>query len=144
MARIVIHHTLARNESDQDALKFVRKVLREIRYIARLRVASGPYTTGALAKSIDIKGPFLNPGRRINGEVGSNLHYAAAVEKGASRHLIFPNPPRRYMKFYWRKVGQVVYLDKVRHPGMRGKGYLAEAVRTVGRRYRLRVIIYDV
>jgi len=47
------------------------------------------------------------------------------------------------MKFYWRKVGRVVYLDKVRHPGMKGKGYLAEAARTAGRRYNLRVIIYN-
>lgn len=47
------------------------------------------------------------------------------------------------MKFYWRKVGRVVYLQKVRHPGMRGKGYLAEAARSAGRRYNLRVVIYD-
>jgi hypothetical protein len=39
-------------------------------------------------------------------------------------------------------VGQVVRLRKVNHPGMRGKGYLAEAARTAGRRYNLRVVIY--
>jgi hypothetical protein len=141
VARIVIHHSLAARQGTDDAVRFVRKVLREIRYIARLRVASGPYTTGALARSLEARGPFPGPGR-VSGSVGSKLSYASAVEKGARRHLIFPIPPRKYMKFYWRKVGRVVYFDKVRHPGMQGKGYLAEAARTVGRRYNLRVIIY--
>lgn len=142
MARIEIHHIRARNESIQDTMRFMRKVLREIRFIARLSVSHGPYTTGALALSIQEKGPFLD-GFRIHGSVGSDKPYAAVVEKGSPRHLIFPRPPKRFMKFYWRKVGRVVYLDKVRHPGMRGKGYLAEAARTAGRRYNLRVIIYD-
>jgi hypothetical protein len=144
MARIVIHHLRSRSESDEVTLSYIRKVLREMRFIARLSVSHGPYTTGALAQSITIKGPFLEPGARVHGEVGSPLNYAAAVEGGAERHLIFPNPPRRYMKFYWQKVGRVVYLDKVRHPGQRGKGYLREAARTAGRRYNLKVVIYDV
>ena len=142
MARIVIHHTRARGETDAHASRFVRKVLRDMRFIARLVVASGPYTTGALARSIIDRGPFIEPGRRVTGSVGSNLPYARVVEEGASPHLIFPIPPHTYMKFYWRKVGRVVYLDKVRHPGMKGKGYLAEAARVIGRRYNLRVIIY--
>lgn len=144
MARIIIHHLKARNEADNDTLIFIRKVLREIRFIARLTVSHGPYTTGALARSIQIKGPFLEPGARVHGEVGSPLSYAAVVEKGARRHIIVPIPPRKYLRFYWRKVGRVVYLEKVRHPGQRGKGYLKEAARTIGRRYNLTVVIYDV
>jgi hypothetical protein len=123
-------------------MRFVRKVLNEIRFIARLSVSHGPYTTGRLAQSIQTRGPFVSGLSRIRGEVGSDLSYARVVEEGAARHLIFPIPPRRYMKFYWRKVGRVVHLDKVRHPGMKGKGYLAEAARSVGRRHNLRVIIY--
>lgn len=142
MARVVIHHLLARRESDQDAFVFIRKVLKEMRFIARLRVAAGPYTTGNLARSINYKGPFVEPGRRVNGSVGSDLPYALVVEDGARPHLIFPIPPHTNMKFYWRKVGRIVYPDKVRHPGMEGKGYLAEAARTISRRYNLRVIIH--
>jgi hypothetical protein len=142
VARIVIHYAQARRESQQDAVRFVRKVLHEIRFIARLSVSHGPYTTGRLAQSIRARGPFISPGSRVRGEVGSDLAHASIVEGGARPHLIFPIPPRTHMKFYWRRVGRVVYPEKVRHPGQRGKGYLAEAARTAGRRYNLRVIIY--
>jgi len=142
VAKIVIYYPKARRESQEDAMRFVRKVLNEIRFIARLSVSHGPYTTGRLAQSIQTKGPFVSGLSRIRGEVGSELPHARVVEEGAAPHLIFPIPPRRYMKFYWRKVGRVVHLDKVRHPGMKGKGYLAEAARSVGRRHNLRVIIY--
>ena len=142
MARIVIHYAQARRESTQDAVRFIRKVLHEIRFIARLSVSHGPYTTGRLAQSIQAKGPFISPGSRVSGSVGSDLSYARVVEEGARPHLIFPIPPRTRMKFYWRKVGHIVYPEKVRHPGMKGKGYLAEAARTAGRRHNLRVIIY--
>ena len=143
VVRIVIHHIRARRESDEAAFQFLRKVLREMRFIARLAASHGPYTTGNLAKSIRETGPFIEPGFRVSGSVGSDLPYAHLAESGARRHLIFPRPPHRYMKFYWRKVGHIVYPEKVRHPGMKGKGYLAEAARTAGRRYNLRVYIYD-
>jgi hypothetical protein len=141
VARIVIHYVLAHRETNESAMRFIRKAVREMRFIARLAVSYGPYTTGRLAQSIQAKGPFLE-GLVVRAQVGSDLFYAKMVNSGARPHLIFPIPPRTYMKFYWRKVGRVVYLDKVRHPGQRGKGYLEEAARTIGRRYNLRVIIY--
>lgn len=144
MARVVIHHLRLRQETDTDAYRFVRAVLREIRFQARVEASVGPYTTGRLARSIEANGPFIEPGFRVTGEVGSNLPYAAAAEKGARRHLIFPNPPRTRMKFYWRRVGRVVRLARVNHPGMRGKGYLAKAARIAARRHNMLLIIYDV
>jgi len=141
MARIIIHHVLARNESMEDTMRLIRKAVREMQFIARLAVSHGPYTTGRLAQSIRSKGPFIE-GFLIRAQVGSELSYARIVNNGARPHLIFPIPPRRYMKFYWRKVGRVVHLEKVRHPGQRGKGYLEEAARTIGRRYNLRVVIH--
>ncbi len=142
MARIVINHIRAMHESDQDTYRFMRKVLHETRYIARLSVSHGPYTTGRLARSIEAKGPVIQPGFRVSGQVGSELAYADSVEGGAIPHLIYPRPPKTRLRFYWRKVGRIVTPGVVRHPGQRGKGYLAEAARTVGRRYGLRVIIY--
>ena len=142
MAKIVIFHTIARQQADEVTLRFMRKVLREMRFIARLAVSHGPYTTGNLAKSLKERGPFIEPGSLIRGEVGSELVYARAVEDGAVAHMIYPIPPKTYLKFYWRKVGMRVAFPRVRHPGQRGKGYLAEAARTIGRRYNLRVIIF--
>lgn len=143
MARIIIHHTRAEHESETAAFRFVRSVLHEIRFQARLEVSTGPYTTGRLARSIEIKGPFIEP-ERVTGSVGSDLPYAAVVETGAPRHLIFPIPPHTNMKFFWRRVGHVVYPDKVRHPGMRGKRYLAKAATIAARRHNMLLIIYDV
>ena len=144
VARVVIHHLKLRQETDTDAYRFVRAVLREIRFQARVEVSSGLYTTGRLARSIQENGPFVTPGVSVTGEVGSDLPYAAAVEKGARPHHIFPNPPRTTLKFFWRRVGRVVHPRMVRHPGMRGKGYLAKAARIAARRHNMLLIIYDV
>jgi hypothetical protein len=143
VARIVIHHFKAEAEADEDAFLFVRKVLREIRLNARIRAATGPYVTGRLARSIELKGPFIEAGR-VKGSVGSDLPYAAVAEQGARRHMIFPNPPRRYLKFYWRRVGRVVHLERVRHPGMRGKHYLLSAAQVAAARHNMLLIVYDV
>lgn len=142
VAKIVIHYTIARQQSDAITLAFIRKILREMRFIARLAVSHGPYTMGNLAKSIKERGPFLESGSFVRGEVGSELPYARSVEEGAVPHMIFPIPPKTYLRFYWRKRGRIVTPPSVNHPGQQGKGYLAEAARTIGRRYNLRVIIY--
>lgn len=144
MARVIIHHLKTRLESDTDAFKFVRAVLREIRFQARLEATGGLYSTGRLARSIEINGPHVEPGFRVTGEVGSSLSYAAAVEKGARGHYIYPNPPKRYLRFYWRKLGKTVVLERVNHPGMKGKGYLAKAARIAAARHNMLLIIYDV
>lgn len=141
MARIVLHRIQVKRESDQVALRFTRKILREIQFQARLKLFSGPYTTGALARSIQVQGPFIEA-RRTSGSVGSDLDYAASVEKGARPHEILPRGVR--LKFYWRRVGRVVSLPFVDHPGQRGKGYLRRAAEEVGRRHNMIVLIYDV
>jgi hypothetical protein len=149
MTRVVIHRVQARRETTQMAFQFTRRVLHEIRFRARANLLSGPYTTGRLARSLEIKGPYVHPGR-VTGSVGTDLHYAEAVEKGAglwgprrSKYLIYPRRARN-LRFYWRRVGRVVTLPYVRHPGQRGKGYLEKAAEEIGRRHNMIVIIYDV
>lgn len=129
---------------DQAAYRFIRSVLHEIRFQARLTLFHGPYTTGRLAQSIEIKGPYIEPGHHVHGSVGSDLPYAAVVEKGARPHLIFAIPPKTRMRFYWRRVGRIVHPEKVRHPGMRGKGYLKNAAQIAARRHNMLMVIYDV
>ena len=145
MARIRIYHSRARRQSNEEAADFVRQVLREIAFQAKLHVAFGPYTTGNLARSIRAEAPHIEFGR-VSGSVGSNLNYAAAVEDGAglygprgSKYVILPRR-RRFLRFYWRKVGRVVTLPSVRHPGQRGKNYLLKAAQSVGRRHNMIVI----
>lgn len=148
MPRVRIYHQRARRQSNEDAEKFVREVLRQVAFQARLHVVFGPYTTGNLARSIRIEPPRIDFGR-VSGSVGSDLPYAAAVEGGAglygprrSKYLILPRRAR-LLKFYWRKVGRVVALPDVKHPGQRGKRYLLRAAESVARRHNLRLITYE-
>lgn len=148
MARVRIYHSRARRETNEDAEKFIREVLRQIAFQAKLHVAFGPYTTGNLARSIRARGPFIRFGR-VAGEVGSELNYAAAVEGGAglygprmSKYPIRPRNAKR-LRFYWRKVGRVVSLPIVHHPGQRGKNYLLRAAESVARRHNMIIVIHE-
>lgn len=148
MVRIRIYHTRARRESNEAAEKFVREVLRKIAFQAKLHVAFGPYTTGNLARSIKADPPRIDFGR-VSGSVGSNLNYASAVEGGAglwgpraSKYVIRPRN-KRYLRFYWRKVGKMVTLPSVRHPGQRPKHYLLQAAQSVARRHRMLLITHE-
>lgn len=149
MARVTIHHAKARRESNEEAEKFIRQVLREIQFQARLHIVFGPYTTGRLAGSLRTRGPFMEFGRVV-GSVGSDLPYAAAVEGGSglygprrSKYVIRPNRAKM-LKFYWRRVGRVVVLPKVNHPGQRGKDYLLRAAESVSRRHNMLLVIHEV
>lgn len=149
MARVIINIPFAKRVSQQATFRHVRTILREIRIRARIVAAHGPYTSGRLAESIDIIGPFIEVDR-VRGSVGSDLHYAELVNSGAglygpkaSKYLIRPRPPKRYLRFYWRRMGRTVALERVRHPGQRGKRYLTDALREVARRHNLRVIIRE-
>lgn len=149
MARVHIYHSRARRESNEAAEDFVRQVLREIAFQARLHLVFGPYTTGALAASLRTKGPFMEFGR-VGGSVGSDLNYASAVEGGAglygpkgSKYVIRPRRAKA-LRFYWRKVGRVVSLPVVHHPGQRGKNFLLKAAQSVARRHNMLVIIREV
>lgn len=78
------------------------------------------------------------------------MNYAAAVEGGAglwgpraSKYVILPRN-KRYLRFYWRKVGRIVTLPSVRHPGQRGKNYLQRAAESAARRHNMLIIIRDV
>lgn len=139
----MIHHFRIRSQTTTEALKFVRGVLHEVRFTARLSLFHGPYTTGDLARSLDIDGPYAD-GSRVYGNVGSSLAYAASVESGARPHVIRPNAPKTRLKFYWRKVGRVVYPASVWHPGQRGKKYLHHAAQVTARRHNMLIVHYDV
>ena len=148
MARVRVYYERARKESQDDAERFIREVLRQIVFQARLHVAFGPYAFGSLALSIRARGPFMEFGR-VAGSAGSDLNYAAAVEGGAglhgprrSKYPIYPRHARR-LRFYWRKVGRVVSLPKVNHPGQRGKHYLRRAAESVARRHNMIVVIHE-
>lgn len=147
------------DQSIRMARKYAARILVEVEAQAKVNAAIGEYSKGHLAKSVYKSGP-MTVARTVHGSVGSRLTYAAAVEKGARIHNIFPKgAPHIYrfgrkrrpmLKFLWR--GHFVYMNQIpggpgtvgrSHPGQRGKHWLARAIVSVARRHNLRVIVYE-
>lgn len=162
MALVRMHRVVIRANSQQHAVELLRQTMYEVAFAARLRALAGTYSTGTLADSIERDGPIVT-GDRILGSIGSSLRYAAAVHDGAKVHAIFPKSARgvwRFgsrkrpqLRFFWRRVGHVVYMPHVpgspakigrSHPGQEGKHYLTEPLRLVARRHGFHVIVYSV
>jgi hypothetical protein len=137
----------ARRISMELALKLVRRTVREISEGASAILSFGPYTTGRMARHVKTRislGAYI-----IEGQVGVDgkiFPYAASVEGGARRHYI-PKVPKgkgRWLRFYWRRVGHVVYAKQVNHPGQTGKAFLRIPMLEVCPRLHYKVFIYDV
>lgn len=112
-----------------ETMRFVdrrmRRIIDDIHNVAVRGATGGRYSKGALAESIykRVTPPLAY---HQQGEVGSNLPYAASVERGAAIHNIFPKAGpktlvfgrvtrfgnrvqfgigtgrRRFLRFYWR------------------------------------------
>jgi hypothetical protein len=142
MARIHVHHGQARLTATRFARNRVQAMVRDAEAGAKLRASIGPYATGFLARSITSS--VFTTAFGVRGRVGSDLSYAEVAERGSPAHIIRPRPPKKAMYFYWRKVDDYVWFSLVRHPGMKGKGYLRESLIQAGRRHGFRVRIrYD-
>lgn len=162
MATVTIFRIALTKKSRAFAKDLVRRVLLETEFEAKLIAASGPYSSGRLADSIEVDGPTETL-TGISGSVGSNLSYAKVAHNGAKIHQIWPKgAPHVYrfgsrrkpqLHFFWRKVGKAVYMPHVpgspgkvgiSHPGMKGLQYLNDPMRRAARRHGFRVIIRDV
>jgi len=58
------------------------------------------------------------------------VDYAAAVHEGARPHVIRARRAS-LLRFYWPKVGRVVFFPKVNHPGNRPNPFLSNAAHRV-------------
>jgi hypothetical protein len=58
------------------------------------------------------------------------------LEHGTRAHVIRARRAR-YLRFFWRKLGRVVYFKSVNHPGTRPYWFLKRATHHVGDRVRL-------
>jgi hypothetical protein len=153
-----INRVATASQSREAGARLLRTVLREVEAYGKAATLGGPYTTGRLSNSIHSQGPTYTT-FGVTGSVGSKLPYAALVHSGAKVHAIFPKGTRlfrlpgnpRYhrrpqLKFYWRRVGKVVWLPQVpgsagkvgrSHPGQRGKQYLREGLEIAARRHQM-------
>lgn len=138
--RVVINEAQAFRIPRTASEKMIRRFLLDLKLEAFTKLANSPYGSGRLAASLHEKVSFT--ARGVEGELGSDLPYAASVNDGAQAHYIFPNPPKTHLKFFWRKRGRVVTPPFVYHPGQKGKGFLTEPLERVGRRYNMLVFVY--
>lgn len=111
-----------------------RAVYRLAAEMALAQGALAPKKTGRLWESIGI-GAKSRWARGIETHVGANpagghgkTGYAYWTDQGTRPHVIRPKASNRtgYLRFYWPKVGRVVRLRKVNHPGIRNPGHWAE------------------
>jgi hypothetical protein len=90
-----------------------------------------PKKTGRLAASIQV-GDRAQGARGIQIKVGANpgrgggrTGYAYWTSEGAAPHRFGPKPGNRtgFLVFFWPKVGHVVHLRSVNHPGIRNPSH---------------------
>lgn len=162
MARVFMYKAALQATSRAEALRLVDNLLNDVELAAKVIASSGTYSTGRLADSIDKDGPRIT-GNIITGSVGSNLSYANVVHDGAGIHNIFPKAApgvwrfgsrkSPQLKFYWRRLGRVVYFPHIpaslntmgrSHPGFKGKKYLSTPLRVFGRAQGFRVTTTEI
>lgn len=157
MARVVMYRLELKATGLDEALRLVTELMEEVTLAAKVIASAGMYATGDLADSIEPDGPRIE-GNLVVGSVGSDLPYAQVVHDGSPRHHIFPKAApgvwrfgergRPQLKFYWRRLGRVVYFPHIpasyntlgySHPGFAGKQYLARPLKAIGRAKGFRV-----
>lgn len=140
MARLQFRPGAVRVLANREARKSVRNTTAAINRAARRNAPGGTYSTGRLKNSINWS--VRTAGWNVRGQSGSDLDYAIFPERGTRPHLILPRRAP-HLRFYWRKVGHVVRMKSVNHPGQRAQNFLTDALIDVAPRYGYKVIIYS-
>lgn len=94
-----------------------------------------PVDTGRLRSSLTVQ-PFKMTGPyKGEGGVGVSkrtVPYAGFVMYGTRAHIIRARRAR-FLRFYWPKVGRVVFFKSVNHPGTKANRFLERALNRVAR-----------
>ncbi len=113
----------------------VSGVLRGTVNWAKFRV---PRKTGRLANSIGSS--IRESPNRVKGEAGTRVKYGLVVHDGAKAHTIKPRRAKA-LRFYWERVGGVVILKSVRHPGVGATPYLTSSLLSVAPAHGFKVVV---
>lgn len=93
------------------------------------RKASGPHLRDTIVKR------FVESGRDgVAVQVGTEHPVALWHHEGTFAHVIRPRT-KPFLVFYWAKVGRVVRMRSVNHPGTRPNRFLTDALRVLRGRY---------
>jgi len=121
-----------RTYTDPRLRRFTNTVAREIRHEAKF---TAPVRTGRLQQSIKAsRADLIAPGH-YRAEVSANTRYARYVHEGTRPHIIRARRAPA-LRFYWPRVGRVVFFKSVHHPGTKPNPFLTRAADIVAARYR--------
>lgn len=118
MARVELDLPQVQKAAMSPAIKLVSRACRRVEAEAKRTVR---VDTGRLRASIGTKMRVWK--WQVRGRVGSRVSYSLVEHNGAKKHRIYPRRAKA-LRFYWKKVGRVVVLGGVNHPGTRGSFYL--------------------
>lgn len=152
MATYEIHDVQLKIQTNRMGIRFLRPLMNEVEREARVLASTGHYQTGSVWRTA----PSLRPLRAsfyqiaphpdvrgVSGRVGNRAPHARMVHNGTRAHPI-PIVGETYQRFKWRRVGHMVVMYYVDHPGQKGKFFLSKALASVGLTHRLRFILYNV
>lgn len=93
------------------------------------------YSTGNLAAQIVVRRGLHGPKGDLEVRAIALPSYAKMLHDGTAPHTIRAKPGSRLV-FFWHKVGHVVSLEKVFHPGTLANPFLVRALQRSMRRLR--------
>lgn len=102
---------------------YMRTKVAETVIVAR---AEAPTRTTELQRSIG--STYHGDGRWT---VTASAPHARFVHEGTRPHLIRVRPGKKSLRFFWLRVGGVVYPVQVRHPGTKANPFLNRAMHKV-------------
>lgn len=88
-----------------------------------------PLREGELRRSIRRAGPVSFTGERVRGRIVAPVIQARTTDQGSPPHVIRPKRAGGLLVFYWPKIGRVIGLRHVNHPGNRAKPWWQRALR---------------
>jgi len=95
--------------------------------------------SGAVRASI--RSRFVISGTKVTKTVSATHPRALLEHEGAKAHPIEQQPGGPILRFYWQKVGHVVYFTRVNHPGTKGSKFLTSPLLLYGLRNGFQVTI---
>lgn len=130
-ARVEIHRENLSREFIPIGRRAVNEVAHDIETEAKRRV---PVRTGHTRATIRahearVRGPFT-----ISAEVTAG-GAAEFLEKSTRAHIIRARRAQA-LRFYWPRVGRVVFFKSVHHPGTQAHPFMTEAAAIVAARHR--------
>ncbi len=122
MARLILNRPEVIRTAQGRGKELVSRVTRMAAAIARRTAPRGQVSltapTGARLRGSVYNDPPRIAATVVRGKIGSKLKYAATVSLGSRPHIIRARR-KKTLKFYWNRVGRVVYPTQVHHPGRR-------------------------